>query len=176
MTPLQTLPSDTELVQSAQDGKLEAFTMLYERYLPMVCNRVRYSVPPEDVEDVSQEVFICAIRSIKSFRGEAKFGTWLRTLTIRQIAEYYRRRKRPTVPLDENFHAPHDPGGTDEAILLRQAFRKLPEPYREILLLRFAEEMPFNEIAILQRRNIESVKSHFRRAVAALQKQVTSHE
>ena len=42
--------------------------------------------------------------------------------------------------------------------------------------LRFAEEMPFNEIAILKRRNIESVKSHFRRAVAALQKQVTSHE
>jgi RNA polymerase sigma-70 factor (ECF subfamily) len=176
MTLQQALPSDTELVQSAQHGKLEAFTMLYERYLPMVCNRVRYTVPPEDVEDVTQEVFISAIRSIKSFRGEAKFGTWLRTLTIRQIAEYYRRRKRPTAPLDENLHAPHDHGATDEAILLRQAFKKLPEQYREILLLRFAEDMPFNEIARLQKRNVESVKSLFRRAVAALQKQVTSHE
>jgi RNA polymerase sigma-70 factor, ECF subfamily len=176
MTLQPTLPSDSELVQSAQHGKLEAFTMLYERYLPMVNNRVRYVVPPEDVEDVTQEVFISAIRSIKSFRGEAKFGTWLRTLTIRQVADYYRRRKRPTTPLDENLHAPHDPASTDEAILLRQAFKKLPEQYREILLLRFAEDMPFNEIACLQGRNIESVKSLFRRAVAALQKQVTSYE
>jgi RNA polymerase sigma-70 factor, ECF subfamily len=176
MTPPQTLPSDTELVQAAQEGKLEAFTMLYERYLPIVYHRVRYTVPPDDVEDITQEVFICTMRSIRSFRGEAKFGTWLRTLTVRQIAEYYRRRRRPTVPLDERLQAPHDPNGTEEAILLRQAFRKLPQRYQEILLLRLAEDMPFNEIARLQKQNLESVKSLFRRAVAALQKQVTSHE
>lgn len=171
-----TAPGDTELVQLARQGKPEALTLLYERYLPMVYNRVRYTVPPEDVEDVTQEVFIAAIRSIKGFRGEAKFSTWLRSLTVRQIAEYYRKRRKLGVELNENMHAAIDLSSSDDAIILRQAFQKLPENYKEIILFRFAEGLPFQEIANMQGCNIEAVKSLFRRAVAALQKQVTSHE
>jgi RNA polymerase sigma-70 factor, ECF subfamily len=169
-------PGDSELVEAARQGKPEALTLLYERYLPMVYNRVRYTVPAEDVEDVTQEVFIAAIRSLKGFRGEAKFSTWLRTLTVRQIAEYYRKRHSPGVLLDENLHAPHDLSATEDAILLRQAFRKLPNKYQEIILIRFAEGLPFQEIARLQGCSLEAVKSLFRRAIAALHKQVNAHE
>jgi RNA polymerase sigma-70 factor (ECF subfamily) len=171
-----TLPEEVELIKTAQQGSLEAFNALYEHYLPFVFNRVRYLVPEEDVEDVTQEVFIAALRSLKGFRGEARFGTWLRTLTTRQIAEYYRRRKRPGVPLDEQTRAPQDPAATDEALILRQAFCRLPQKYREILLLRFAENMPFQEIATRQQRTLEATKSLFRRAVLALNKLVGNHD
>ncbi len=169
------LPNEKELVACAQQGTLEAFTELYEFYLPIVYNRVRYVVPDEDVEDVTQDIFIAAMRSLKSFRGEARFGVWLRTITNRQIAEYYRRKRPPDVPLMENQLAPHDPASSEESFLLRQAFRKLPQKYREILLFRFAEAMPFQEIARLQGCSLEATKSLFRRAVAALHKQVSRH-
>jgi RNA polymerase sigma-70 factor (ECF subfamily) len=176
MTISPSLPNEDELVQSAQHGALDAFTTLYEHYFPIVYKRVCYIVPVDDVEDVTQEIFIAVMRSLKSFRGEARFGTWLRTITSRQIAGYYRSKHKPEVPLTENIHATHDAGISDEAITLKQALRKIPQNYREILLLRFAENMPFHEIARLQGRNLESTKSFFRRAVAALQKQVNKHE
>jgi RNA polymerase sigma-70 factor (ECF subfamily) len=176
MTSHPRLLDEEELVRSAQQGKLEAFTALYEHYFPIVYNRIRYLAPDEDIEDIAQEVFISTMRSIKGFRGEAKFGTWLRTLTSRQVADYYRRRHRPETPLDESLRAPHDPAVSEEALLLRQAFRKLPPKYREILLLRFAESMPFKEIALLQGHSLEATKSLFRRAISALHKQVTCNE
>ena len=176
MTSKPTLPDEDKLVEAAQQGMLDAFTALYEYYLPVVYNRVHYLIPEEDVEDVTQEVFIATIRSLKSYRGEAKFSTWLRTVTSRQIADYYRRRHQPDVPLDEHVRVPHDPYATDEAIFIRQALHRLPKKYQEILLLRFAECMSFEEIARLQGRKLEATKSFFRRAIAALHKQVASDE
>lgn len=176
MTSHPALANEVELVASAQQGALEAFSTLYEHYLPIVFNRVRCAVPEEDVEDVTQDIFIAAIRSLKGFRGEARFGTWLRTIANRQIAEYYRRRRQPDAPLNEWLRASHDQAASEEAIWLRQAFRKLPQRYREVLLLRFAEEMPFHEIALLQDCSLEATKSLFRRAVASLHKQVSRHE
>ena len=176
MTIRQPLHNENQLVQSAQQGMLDAFTSLYEYYLPIVYNRVRYLVPEEDVDDVTQDIFIATMRSLKGFRGEAKFSTWLRTLTNRQVAEYYRRKRHPETSIDEQMRAPHNPAATDEAIVLRQAFRKLPRRYQEVLLLRFVEEMPFDEIARILGHTREGTKSLFRRAVSALQKRAASDE
>jgi RNA polymerase sigma-70 factor (ECF subfamily) len=169
-------PNEGNLINAAQCGDLDAFTILYERYFPMVHKRIYYLVPLEDVEDVTQEVFISTLRSIKGYRGTAQFGTWLRTITNRQIAEYYRRRHKPESPLDERLQLSHDPNAADDVILIRQAFRRLPQNYQEVLLLRFAEGLHFEEIACLQDRTLEAIKSEFRRAIAALHVQVTRNE
>lgn len=176
MTTRQPLQNEEHLVESAQQGMLDAFTSLYEYYLPIVYNRVRYLVPEDDIEDVTQEIFIATMRSLKGFRGESKFSTWLRTLTDRQVAEYYRRKRRPEARIDEQFRAPHNPQETDESITLRQALVKLPKRYREVLLLRFVEEMPFDEIALHLGHSREATKSLFRRAVSALQKRAAADE
>mgnify|MGYP000116291694 CR=1 FL=1 len=170
---------DAELVHLAQEGSLEAFTVLYERYFPMVYNRVRYLVPEQDVEDVVQEIFITVMKSLKSYRGISQFSTWLRTLTNRRIVDYYRRRRPPEEEIDESL-GENDPRlvsekpsvTLDESILLREALRSLPEDYREVLLLRFAEGMKFDEIARLRGQSLEAVKSLFRRAVVAIRKEV----
>lgn len=177
----QSTPDDADLVRAAQRGKLEAFTALYERYLPRVHNRVRCTIPVEDVEDVTQEVFIAVMRSLGSFRHEAQFSTWLRTLVSRQIADYYRRRKPQEASLDLSNPAhdrfallgvQDDARNLDNLIILRQGLAELPDHYREVILLRFADGLKFDEIAQVQGQSLEATKSLYRRAIAALQKQI----
>lgn len=175
--------TDEELVRQAQEGNLDAFTSLYERYLPSVYNRVRYVVPEQDIEDVTQEIFITLMKSLKSFEHKSQFSTWLRTLTNRRVADYYRERSRTGNQLSADLSEVH-PGlnpnlrveaGTaaiHDRVMLRQALGALPERYREVLLLRFAEGLQFKEIAQLNGDSLEATKSLFRRAIAALRKQV----
>lgn len=186
-------PSDTELIRSIAQGQLEAFTMLYERHLPSVYNRVRYRIPESDVEDVTQEVFIAALRSLKSFKGNAQFSTWLRTLTNRRVADFYRNKEiseTQSEPLSgegllgegllgegflegeklrmEQLSVPSKNAASDDKIILREALLKLPEHYQEILLLRFAEGLKFKEIAKSMGQSLEATKSLYRRAMDAL--------
>ncbi len=172
--------SDEHLIQRIKQGELDSFQPLYERYLPAVHNRVRYMIPEADIEDVTQEVFIAVLKSLHSFRGESQFGTWLRTLTNYKVAEYYRRHNRkqdpPEAPILEAEQLPD--GSSDlvleDRIALRKALGSLPEKYREVILLRFSEGMQFDEIARNMGSNLESVKSTFRRAVAALRRTLES--
>lgn len=167
------------LITLAQRGDFGAFEAIYNQYFHQVYNRVWYLVPRQDVEDVTQETFTAAVKSLKSFRGDSKFSTWLRTLTNRQIANYYRRRNRSDAEVeldleDLEFKNPSNVQNKaratdiDDMIFLQQGLGDLPKHYREILLLRFADGMKFKEIAKFQGKTIEAVKSLFRRAIAAL--------
>lgn len=166
--------SDETLIQQFREGDPGAFDALYQRHLPSVYNRVRYTIPESDVEDVTQEVFMAALKSLPSFRGEAQFSTWLRTLINHKVAEYYRRRNRkseaPQVPLAEAVQRGEGNSSKlmEERLALRTALSQLPGQYRDVILLRFAEGMQFNEIAELTGQNLEATKSLFRRAVSAL--------
>lgn len=178
--PADNATSDSMLVRLAQQGNRDAFTGLYERYLPMVYKRVRYAVPERDVEDVTQDIFIAVLRSLRSFKGDALFSTWLRTLTKRRIADYYRRKNPAEHELDVDVGEADDligegdtsPGSLDDSIAIRKAMHGLPEDYQEIVLLRFAEGLQFNEIAQLRGQSLEATKSLFRRAIMALRRQM----
>ena len=166
--------SDEELVNSAKQGDLDAFTSLYRRYFGVVYNRVCYIIPEADVEDVIQEIFIQLLRSLKGYEAKALFRTWFRTLITRQIAEYYRSRSRgenkPPLNLDEIEDLPDHSSreDVDAHIAVQNALSQLPEHYREIILMRFAESLSFSEIAKLINRHPEGTKSLFRRAIGAL--------
>jgi len=179
--PIGQATSDETLARLAQQGNLDAFTSLYERYLPIVYKRVRYSTPERDVEDVTQEVFITALRSLKNFKGDAPFSAWLRVLVKRRIADFYRRRNPNEVELDVDISEADQlmpetvaitDNNLDDQIILRRAIQALSEDYREVLLLRFAEGLQFNEIAQLRGQSLEAAKSLFRRALEALRHQV----
>jgi RNA polymerase sigma-70 factor (ECF subfamily) len=173
------VPSDAELIRKIVAGQQDAFTMLYERHLPSVFNRVRYRIPESDVEDVTQEVFITALRSLKSFKGNAKFSTWLRTLTNRRVADYYRNKEvseTQSEPLRgegeivrmEQLTITSKTSVSDDKIILREALLQLPDHYQEVLLLRFAEGLKFREIAKVMGQSLEATKSLYRRAMASL--------
>jgi len=173
--------SDETLVQRASQGSLEAFTTLYERYLPKVYNWVRCVVPEADVEDVTQETFIALMKSLHTFRGASKFSTWLHTLTRRRVAEYYRGRQGAQAQAGSDLAAAENhpaPGATgansaeNDSMMLRLAIARLPERYQDIVRLRFAEGLQFAEIAEISGLSLEAAKSLFRRAIAALRSEM----
>lgn len=169
--------SDEQLAKGAQAGDREAFFTLYERYLQRVTNRVRSKVPRQDVEDVTQDVFVALVRSLDHYEQRSRFNTWVYTITSRQIADYYRRRQRKEAPgelvdLDSLIESgplaePEDTNRDDRAHM-RQALDTLPEHYQSVILLRFADGLSFAEIAVERGQSLEAVKSLHRRALQAL--------
>jgi RNA polymerase sigma-70 factor, ECF subfamily len=168
--------TDEELVHFAKMGKQDAFAMLYERFLPAVYARVRFKIPETDVEDVTQEVFIAVLKSLHGFRGQSKFGTWIRTITNRKIVDYHRAKSVVTTDSDDyekvkiGKQSEHDEflERQDNISFIQTALSELPQNYQDILLMRFVDEMPFSEIARQNGQSIEATKSLFRRSIAAL--------
>lgn len=163
------------LAKRAQQGDREAFNELYDLYIDKVFNRVKSKVPPQYVEDVTQEVFIAVLRSLHRFEHRSRFSTWLYTIVNRQIADFYRNRQRThtdqAVDLDNVEHLLFDPAFSEygeERGLVQKAFATLPEHYQDVILLRFADGLTFADIAEERNQTLEAVKSLYRRAIQAL--------
>lgn len=173
--------SDELLVAKAQAGDKDAFFALYDRYLGKVFNRVKSKIPQQEAEDVTQDVFIAVSRSLKSFKQEARFNTWLYTIVNRQIADFYRRRSRHSggteaeVDLESGESVPTvlDSQEIDQRLLIQRAMNTLPEHYQEIILMRFADGLTFNEIAEEREQSLEAIKSLYRRAIQAVRAEIS---
>jgi RNA polymerase sigma-70 factor (ECF subfamily) len=173
-------PTDEALAKMARDGDQMAFETLCDRYLPVVYNRLRAKLPPEEVEDVTQLVFIGAMKGIRRYRAQASFRTWILSIARHKVSDFYRRRSRrvETVALDPVDAGQMDGGEArddwEERILTRIALRRLPDHYQEILLLRFAEGMRFKTLARTLGISLEAAKSRYRRAVAAMAEEISA--
>lgn len=170
------MSTDEDLARRAQQGDRDAFLALYDRYVDRVYRRVNSRIPPQYAEDVTQDVFMAVLRSIQHFEHQARFSTWLYTIVNRQIADFYRRRNwhadSGAVSLAEveerslEVMAEHE--RSDERALLQRIFVALPEHYQEVILMRFADGLTFNEIAEARGQSLEAVKSLYRRAIQAI--------
>lgn len=167
--PFNTRP-DEELAYLARDGDRQAFDVLCDRYLPVVYNRLRALLPPEAIDDVTQEVFVAAVRAIRRYRATATFHTWISGIARHKVADFYRQRGRQpqTVELDPEINDVAERDIWQEQALVRMALQRLPEHYQEVLLLRFAEGLPFQDIAAALGLSLEATKSRYRRAMAAI--------
>jgi RNA polymerase sigma-70 factor, ECF subfamily len=140
-----------------------------------------------DAEDAAQEAFLKAFRNLASFRGEAKFGTWLISITLNEARS--RIRHRDTIKMESLDEPQDDEGHTSPALLrdwkeipsetlerkevrllLRKAITALPVIYREVFQLRDIEQMSVNEAAAALGITISSVKVRLHRARMMLQK------
>ena len=171
---------EAKLIAQAQQGDQAAFGELYDRYLTKVYRRVYTLVPESDVEDVTQEVFISVARSLGSFRGGSSFSTWLYRIVKRRVADYYRKNERRVeqVELEKADHivGANPLGDKADELLLRQALRALPESHREVIMLRLAEGLPFQEVAERLGIRLGAAKVRFYRAINACQKQIAQIE
>jgi RNA polymerase sigma-70 factor (ECF subfamily) len=145
-----------------------------------------------DAEDVAQEAFLKAFRNLGSFRGEAKFGTWLVSITLNEARS--RIRHRDAIKM-ESLDEPQE--GQDQTspallrdrkeipsealerkevrLLLQQAVTGLPLIYREVFQLRDIEQLSVNEAAEALGITIASVKVRLHRARMMLQKVLAPH-
>ena len=149
----ETAPRDDDsLVSAARDGDRAAFGRLYDRYARMVHGILLSRVPPREVDDLVQEVFLLALRQLHALRDISRFGAWLATITRNRANDYFRRAipdGKLTGPVSENQaeSRTNNPAAEQEAAMILAVVRALPEPYREPLILRLVEGMTGPEIA-----------------------------
>ena len=149
----ETAPRDDDsLVSAAREGDRAAFGRLYDRYARMVHGILLSRVPPREVDDLVQEVFLLALRQLHALRDISRFGAWLATITRNRANDYFRRtipEGNLTEPVLENQAEcrTNNHATEQEAAMILAVVRALPEPYREPLILRLVEGMTGPEIA-----------------------------
>ena len=140
-------PADAGLaarLRAAASGDQDAYEQLYRDYVRMVHAVLLARVRRCDVDDLVQEVFVAAFRRLDSLRDPAAFGGWLAAIARNRATDHV-RQAREEVELPRNL-----PGGTPvepAALEALDAIRKLPEAYRETLVMRLVEGMSGAEIA-----------------------------
>jgi RNA polymerase sigma-70 factor, ECF subfamily len=176
--------SEAELIRGAKSGDRERFCLLaqsYERRLYQLA--LHYCRDAHDAEDLSQEVWMKAYRSISSFRGDSSFYTWLRRIAINTFLNHQRDAKATTgqhavlrgepLSLDEVYELPDERARNVEEAMqqkqlveqVRQALVELTPQQRLIFLLKHREEMSVEEISRECKVSTGTVKKSLFRAV-----------
>ena len=144
---------------------------------------------PDLADNLTQDCFVRAYQKRTSFRGESSVSTWLISIAINLARDHGRSRRAGfwrrlfSVPAEETETAlasAADLGASPErSLMARQELDRvwkivdeLPERQREVFLLRFAEEMPLEEIALALGREVGTVKAHLFRAVRTVRKRM----
>jgi RNA polymerase sigma factor (sigma-70 family) len=93
--------TDTEIIRRILQGEQALFAQLVDRYQQYVFTLVlRFTDNREDAEEISQDVFVKAYRSLADFRGESKFSTWLYTVVRTSCITFLRKKKLATTSMD----------------------------------------------------------------------------
>lgn len=177
-----TQASDEDLVARARQDP-QAFADLYDRYLPVVYRYLHARIgDPAEVEDLTSQVFLDALRAFPRYQHQGHFAAWLLSIARRKAADHYRKRI-PQVnieraggvhsaepnPLAQVVHA-------DELDRLSELVAGLAEDERELLRLRFAARLSFVEIAGLLKRKESAVKMALYRLLDRLQAQLEAKD
>ena len=181
-TPLRDL-ADTALVARAQRGSAEAFEVLVRRYRNDVFAMSYHFVHNrEQAWDISQETFVKAYRSLKWFRGDAGFKTWLLRIAANHSKDYLKKRRLDTLPFDDVVAATvADPvPGPDRLVAaeelgraIEKAVAGLSAKHREAFVLREYQGLSYQEMAEVMGCNLGTVMSRLHHARKNLQEALT---
>ena len=183
------LEQDADMLKRLHDGDRTAMAELYDRYFDRVYSLVFNQVDRNrDVaEDIVQETFLAALKSAKSFKGRSSAYTWLCSIAYHKVADHYRRQSRErkrmvsgidvdTVDVSDNPGRQPQPDSLIESAETRQvvneALAKLPWDYRQVLILKYVEELSVQEISQIMDRSPKSVEGLLTRSRKALQTQL----
>ena len=156
----------------------QAFEELYQKYSERVysiCFRMTQNA--FESEDLTQDVFIRLFQTIGSFRGESAFTTWLYRLTVNLVLMHFRKRKRRVDQINGNGELPAYivPGSQNpkrmrivDRILLSEVITKLPDGYRQAIILHDVQGLQHKEIAEARGRSVGTSRSQLHRGRAML--------
>jgi RNA polymerase sigma-70 factor, ECF subfamily len=166
--------SDGELVLETLAGDREAFSTLVDRHRRTIfAFALQRGFQPAEAEDLAQEVFVKAFRSLAQLQDAESFGGWLYGIASHVFADAVRARKRhpEDVTLEEAPELASDPVATtsDETVEVMRAIGQLPEAQRMVLTLRYLEGLSPKEIAVRMQQPRGTIRSHLHHALSFLQ-------
>lgn len=167
---------DVKLVTASKNGDQDAFSLLVQRYQRRVFNLVlRMLQDYEEACEITQEAFLAAWQGMPSFRGEARFSTWLYRIAYNCALKQLELRKRERTLQqalqaeqalesigDEQKNAHLE--ALDNQELVQEQLSQLPAKYRIVLILRHLQDMTYEEMAEVLTMPIGTIKTHLFRA------------
>lgn len=176
---------DIHAIKSVLAGNTQAFQPLVERYQRLVFTSVLKIIQDSQAaEDIAQETFLQAYRSLANFRGEAAFSTWIARIAINKSLDYCRRQK-PLPQAGEPMDYPAEVSGSNpEAAVLRkeelwqmrEQILGLPGIYRKVIYAYYFKQLSYREIAQEEGISVKTVESRLYRAKAILREPRTGGE
>jgi RNA polymerase sigma-70 factor (ECF subfamily) len=184
---MHTEPADMDVISLVLKGDQNAYATLVERYKNFVFTIVlRYVKSREDAEEVSQDVFIKAYRSLAAFKGDAKFSTWLYTVTTTTCITFLRKKKIEIHSLDNEkvFNTADNLDGGMSANqveqksrvnMVNEAIQMLSADDAQIITLFYKGEQTLEEIAAIVGKEPNAVKVQLHRARARLKEKMQKY-
>ena len=179
--------TDTEIIKKILQGDQALFAQLVQRYQRYVFTLVsRFTSNREDAEEISQDIFVKAYRSLADFRGEAKFSTWLYTVVRTSCITFLRKKQLDTTSLDnertliqlENKESGFNANIVEQKsrhALLNAAIRLLSPDDSQILTLFYKGEQSLEEIGRIMGLEPNTVKVKLHRARNRLREKMEKH-
>ena len=169
---------EQDILLRASQGNLEAFGLLYEKYVERIFNYVYYRTGNvHDAEDLTARVFYRALNHIRTYADRGvPFSAWLYRIAHNLVANWHRDRSRhQEIPLSDapTIHYKGEPPEvalmqTQERDALLRLIRHLPSERQHLLILKFVEHMSNTEIGETMGRSEGAVKSLYHRTLLAL--------
>jgi len=184
---MSTGPSDTEIISLVLKGNYNAYSQLVERYKSYVFTlTLRFTKNREDAEEVSQDIFIKAYRSLADFKGTAKFSTWLYTIVNTTCITFLRKKKLDVRSLDDEktFEVAdsQDSGFRANQVeqksrqnMVNQAIAMLNPDDAEIITLFYKNEQSLEEIGQILGIEVNTAKVRLHRARARLKEKMEKY-
>ncbi|MCJ7655871.1 MAG: RNA polymerase sigma factor [Dehalococcoidia bacterium] len=176
---------ETKLVEKLRSGDSAAMEEFYNIYRNRLYSLVLEQVDRDQAvaEDLVQEVFIAALGSLDKFRGDSQLYTWLRSIALHKINDFYRHQAREPKPQksfpDFNAMVLEQTGDNEPAAFtvmeseevrqsVHQALAGLPQDYQKVLVLKYLKDMPVLAISQIMGRSPKSVEGLLSRARKAM--------
>jgi RNA polymerase sigma-70 factor (ECF subfamily) len=166
-----------DLVGKAVQGDRAAYSEIVRRLMkPVVALAFRMTGDREAAFDLAQDSFVSAWRNLDTFRGEAKFESWLYRIVSNKTLNYLQSRKRFQSTSVDDLSEIQETSASPDVDLERKELQQdvlqfmstLPEQQRIAFDLRFYKGLPFEEIASVLNRAVGTVKTNYREAVQKL--------
>jgi RNA polymerase sigma factor (sigma-70 family) len=185
---MHTETGDIEIIQRVMQGDANAYAVLVDRYQSFVFTIVlRYIKSREDAEEVAQDVFIKAYRNLSSFKGDAKFSTWLYTVVTTTAISFLRKKKVEIQSLDDGDKVFEVADSIDSGMranqieqksrvqMVNEAISLLGPDDAQVLTLFYKGEQTLEEIAKIMGKETNAVKVQLHRARTRLKDKMEKH-
>jgi RNA polymerase sigma-70 factor (ECF subfamily) len=169
VVPLSDREVSAEIIAACRAGDRDAFRVLYELYKDRVYSVSLYFFHGDETTaaDITQQVFLKLITTIAQFKGDAAFSTWLYRLVVNACQDAARRRKNSTSAPLEELAVPglqeDDLARAQMTRAVREAVSSLPPKFRIAVLLRYFDDLSYEQMAHALRCSMGTVASRLSR-------------